>query len=173
LKASAGPVAMAELDVFADHDAAVAYAALYAEGGTRAEFLKSFQEALFLSSAYFFKVFRPTPDRPDKLARAIGVLLMAARLSGRELKDPIAENEALPLDAALYATLSVGQNQLAVYKAEPSREFLAVAKDGGGGGFAGVHLSAEAGGGRVYREDGRGGGEGGFAAGGAGGGTVW
>jgi len=129
LKEAAGPMAMAELDIFADRDAAFAYAALYADGDGRAEFLTSFKEALFLSSAYFFRVFPPSADRPDKLARAIAVLLMAARLADRDLDEPFVERDDLPLDAPLFATLSTAKNELVIYKAEPSKELLAVAKD--------------------------------------------
>ena len=131
-----GKDVIAEFDVVADRDAAFTYAAIHAEGDGRNEFLASFKEALFLSCAYFFPVFRPSIDRPDKIARAIAVLLMAARLSDKALNDPIVEGDALPLDAPLFATLSLGENQLAIYKAEPSKRLLAVATDRAGDGVS-------------------------------------
>ena len=145
LKEVGGARAVAELDVFADRDAAFAYATLHATGDSRVEFLASFQEALFLSSAYFFRVFRPSADRPDQLARAIAVLLMAARLSSKELTDPIVECDDLPLDAPLFVTLSLGKNQLAIYKAEPNKKLLAVAKDSGGDGVSEIVADVGAG----------------------------
>lgn len=134
LKAVAGAKSMADMDVFADRDAAFASASINAEGGSREEFLSSFREALFYSSAYFFKVFPPTPDRPDKLERAIAVLLMAARLAAQDLERPVKESADFPLDAPIVVSLSTPQNQLAIFKAEPSKRLLGVANDADGVG---------------------------------------
>jgi len=124
---------MAELDVLADRDAAWAYASVRVGwGNNRVEFLESFREALFLSSAYFFRVFPVTPTRHDKIERAIGVLLMAARLANRQFNSALAERPDLPLDAPLSAVLSSKRNSLAIYKGEPSKRLLGVANDADG-----------------------------------------
>lgn len=145
LKNIAGQGAMAEFDVLADRDAVYAFAAVENSSGSRIDFLSAFREGLFLSTAYFFRVFKPTPDRPDKLARVIGVLLMAARLSGRDLSEPVVERDDLRLDAPLMVKLSTGRNQLAIYKAEPSKRLLAVAKDEAGDNVSGLVADVEQG----------------------------
>ena len=126
LKDIAGPSAMAAMDVCADRDAAFGLACTEAKNGTREEFLANFREALFYSSAYFFKVFPPTPDRPDKLERAIAVLLMAARLAVLDLDKPTPERADFPLDAPIVVSLSASQDQLAIFRVEPSKSLLAV-----------------------------------------------
>lgn len=134
LKSLAGRVTVAEVDLFADRDAAFAYAAIFASGPGRAEFLESFREALFLSSAYFYKVFPVSAARPDKIARAIGVLLMAARLAGMDPLADVKENPKLPLDTPLYVKLATSHKELAIFQGEPSVRLLGVANDTDGVG---------------------------------------
>ncbi len=132
LKAVGGNSAMAELDVLADRDAAWAYAAINVGWGNRSEFLASFREALFLSSAYFFKIFPIPSGRHDKIERAIGVLLMAARLANLQFANTVVERSELPLDAPISIVLSSTRNSLAIYKGEPSKKLLGVANDADG-----------------------------------------
>lgn len=125
-------MAMAELDAIADRDAAFAYAAVEVGDGDRADFLSAFREALFLSSAYYFRVFPIARDRPDKVARALGVLLMTARLATAKFGPELREEKDLPLDATLVAHLSTDMSRLAIFRAEPRRRLLAVANDADG-----------------------------------------
>jgi hypothetical protein len=119
---------MAEMDVLADHDAAIAYAALYGSCESRPEFLEMYREALFFSSAYFFKTFTPTADRPDKIARVICVLIMTARLASYDSFTSVNER-GLPLDTPLIVKLSSCMKEIAVFQAEPSQRLLWVAND--------------------------------------------
>jgi hypothetical protein len=129
LKAAAGRSAMAEIDAYADRDAAWAYASAEAGWNDRKAFLEKFREALFLSGDYYFKVFPIISTRHDKIERAISVLLMAARLARVDLSTDVLERSNLPLDAALSVTLSSERNALAIYRNEPSRRLLGVAND--------------------------------------------
>lgn len=123
-----GNAAIAELDLLADRDAAFAAAALK-RGKSRQEFLLEFRAALYLSMHFYFRVFPPHGERTDKIARALGVLLMTARLTGiDDLPNPL-EDPALRLDIPLVAQLSVENMRLAVYRGEPHRQLLAVAND--------------------------------------------
>lgn len=134
LKNLAGPAAIAEYDTFADRDAAMAVAVMYAEDGSRAAFLRSFREALLFSTDYFFQTFPIPADRPDKIARVMSILFMAARLAKRDLSGKLVEDGARPLDAALFVSLSTPKKQLAIHRGEPSRELLGVANDEDGVG---------------------------------------
>lgn len=134
LKAIAGASVMAEYDTFADRDAALAMAALYAEDESRSAFLRSFREALFFSTTYFFQVFPIPANRPDKIARAMAILFMAARLAKRDLVEPVAEVDGRRLDMPLHVSLSTSQKKLAIHRGEPSKELLGVANDWDGVG---------------------------------------
>lgn len=132
LKAAAGRSAMAEIDTYADRDAAWAYASAEAGWTSRKAFLEKFREALFLSGDYYFKVFPIAGDRHDKIERVAAVLLMAARLAPLNLSNELIERPDLPLDAALSVALSSKRNALAIYRAEPSKRLLGVANDADG-----------------------------------------
>lgn len=134
LRDVAGPHVMSEYDVMADRDAALAVASIYAEDETRASFLRAFREALFFSTKYFFQVFPIPQDRPDKIARAMAILFMAARLAKKDLLGSVEENEDRPLDASLYVTLSTQNKKLAIHRGEPSRELLGFADNDDGVG---------------------------------------
>lgn len=129
LKAAAGRSAMAEIDVYADRDAAWAYASAEVGWDDRARFLEKFREALFLSGDYYFKEFPIISQRHDKIERAISVLLMAARLALVDFSRGFNERADLPLDAGLFVSLSAQRNALAIYRGEPSKRLLGVAND--------------------------------------------
>ena len=129
LKSIAGKAAMTEYDVLADRDAALASAAIYADDESRAAFLKAFREALFFSTSYFFDVFPIPAERPDKIARAMAVLFMAARVAQRDFSTEVIEDQSLPLDATLYVSLSAPTRSLAIHRGEPSRQLLGIAND--------------------------------------------
>jgi hypothetical protein len=124
-----GKEAMVEFDLLADRNAAFAFAALHASDSTREQFLENFRQALFFSGNYFFRVFPAPQARPDKIERAIGVLLMAARLAALDLTRPICEPTDLPYDAALVVKLSTKSSELAIYRGEPMRRLIAFAND--------------------------------------------
>jgi hypothetical protein len=134
LRAIAGAGAMLDYDVQADRDAALASAALYASDESRAAFLAAFREALFFSTQYFFEVFPIPAERPDKIARAMAILFMAARLAKRDLGQPTVEDDSLPLDATLYVSLSAPTKSMAIHRGEPTRELLGFANDADGVG---------------------------------------
>jgi hypothetical protein len=110
VKRIAGEEFMSDLDLFADRDAAAAYAALEADkiSGNRADYLASFREALFFSGQYSFPVFRFSSSRPPKMARAVGLTLMASRLSLLDLSTKSIERaeKAAPLDSCLIVKMA-------------------------------------------------------------------
>ncbi len=136
LKALGAADLVADYDVLADRDAACAVATVYAKDGTRNAYLSTFKEALFFSTNYFFQVFPIPSSRPDKIARAMSVLFMAARLAVRDLNDndTVEENSEFPLDAPLKVTISTKDKMLAVHLGEPSPRLLGFANDDDGVG---------------------------------------
>lgn len=129
VRATGGEMVMAQLDALADRDAAVAVAAINVAGDSRDEFLEMFQDALYLSSAYYFRVFPIPRDRPDKVARALGVLLMLARLATAKTSGRWNEDPKFPLDAPLYAYLKSDTKLLTFWRGEPSPELIGFSND--------------------------------------------
>lgn len=118
VRATGGNMVMAQIDAQADRDAAVAAAAV--DGfSNREQFLNAFQEALFLSTAYYFRVFPIPTNRPDKVARALGVLLMLARLAASHSPVGFREDSKFPLDAPLFAFLHKDRKLLTIWRGEP------------------------------------------------------
>lgn len=134
LKSVAGPAAMSEYDTLADRDAAMALATLYAEDDSRGAYLSAFRDALFFSSKFFFQIFPIPASRPDKVARAMAILFMAARLAKRDLSHTVIERPDRPLDAPLHVSLSSSQKRLAIHLGEPSKRLLGIANDEDGVG---------------------------------------
>ncbi|HMI19770.1 MAG TPA: hypothetical protein VK533_09515 [Sphingomonas sp.] len=128
-KSIAGRRFMAEMDVQADRDAAFAFSMLYTHGNSRAEFLECFREALFLSSAYYFRIFPPTPSRLDKQERVAAVMLMSARLAVIRDFNELVERPDLPLDSPLIAKISTAQSTLAIFQGQPNVRLLGAAND--------------------------------------------
>lgn len=133
LKKIAGEGYLAELDLYADRDAAAAYAALqvYGNSGGRAAYLEHFREALFYSGQYSFRVFRFTMERPPKMARAVGLALMAARLARVDLQDADLSNieDASPLDAVISVKLTRDYDSLAVTINDPDARLIDICCD--------------------------------------------
>lgn len=128
LKKIAGPEIMAELDVLADRDAAAAFAALECLifDETRESYLRLFQRALFFSGQYSFPVFKFTADRTFKMARAIAVTFMAARIScAKNLKDD-AGGHTLPLDSCLLVKVAKDYTSYAVMTGNPDTQVVSV-----------------------------------------------
>ncbi|MBW6527195.1 hypothetical protein KZ813_10120 [Sphingomonas sp. RHCKR7] len=129
LKSIAGPSVMAEYDALADRDAALAFSAIYAESDTRESLLATLREALFYSTQFFFRAFPVPENRPDKIARAMAVLFMAARLVDEKSSGIPEENSEFPLDSPLYVTLSACRRKLAIHRGEPFKTLIGFAND--------------------------------------------
>ncbi|MCW2351202.1 hypothetical protein [Sphingobium sp. B12D2B] len=125
---------VSDYDVFADRDAASAVAMIYAKDESRATYLELFRDALFFSTNYFFQVFPVPVNRPDKVARAMAILFMAARLARCNFENGVQEDVEFPLDAPLHVSLSMKTKKLAIHIGEPSRELLGTADNDDGVG---------------------------------------
>lgn len=128
VKKIAGHEFLADLDLFADRDAAAAYAALqtYGRGADRSAYLQHFGEALFFSGQYSFPVFRFTLDRAPKMSRAIALTLMAARLARLDLEhSDISELERFsPLDGCVTVKVSPDYCSIIVVLSDPDTHVI-------------------------------------------------
>lgn len=128
LKKIAGEQFLADLDLYADRDAAAAYAALevYGESGDRRAYLEHFRDALFLAGQYSFRAFRFTADRPFKMARGIGLTLMAARLARIDLQraELTTIEQASPLDGGIMVKVSPDYTSIVVVLSDPDTQVV-------------------------------------------------
>lgn len=129
LKKIAGAEFMADMDLFADRNAAAAYAALEVAGqqnAGRANYLEHFQAALYFMGQYSFPVFRFTANRMPKMARAIGLTLMATRLARIDLSRPDLNQveKVSPLDGCIMVKIAGDYSSLVVLLTEPDTQIV-------------------------------------------------
>lgn len=134
IKQAGGPRAMAMMDTFADHSAAFGMAVLFADDRQdRGCFLRAFQEALFFTVEHYVEVFPPSHDRPDKIGRFIGVMMMAARLIVAEAQTDegefLTEDAAFPLDTPLMATVPDAADGFVLFRTSPEWSLVKAAND--------------------------------------------
>ncbi len=122
----AGAEVVCDMDVQADRDAAFAYGKVYGGDDSRAGYLDCFREALFLSSSYYFNVFKFV-SRPEKRNRAIAIMMMIARVANIPDFSQVSERPDLPLDAPLFVRTK--QSSLAIMHGSPAGRLLGAAND--------------------------------------------
>jgi hypothetical protein len=121
IKRIGGPKLMSEMDLYADRDAANALAALMTAGKEVRDYLSAFLEALFLLGTCCYPAFNFPIESPWKIARALSVLIMAARLD-RALNGE-SRDEALfgptPLDGPLVVHINDKLDSLLIVTPHP------------------------------------------------------
>jgi hypothetical protein len=131
LKQLAGANVMADLDLIADRDAAIVVSGLLAGGKLdRREQLQAFKSMLFLMGQYCFPVFGFSRENLPKMARAVGLVLMAARLSAADWVEGWSkDDESLALDSCLMCYPGADLSSLSLHILEPSPRILTVEAD--------------------------------------------
>lgn len=117
---------MVKFDVEADRDAAVALAASRAGCIDSDAFFQKYEEALFYSVNYFFKIYPANGDRLDKTCRVASLLFMLARLQIYRALGRL--TNAAPTDT-VFVQLSRDKKAIAVYVTDPKDRLLGAAND--------------------------------------------
>ncbi len=122
---------IAELDLLADRDALVAFAAIFADdfGG---DSLEAFATGLAFSPSYFFKAFDFDPKtKPHKTLRAVSLILMLARIySARDAG--VKANIDLTAALSFYGLEAIGETtpaRFVIIAEQPSRRIYQIADE--------------------------------------------
>jgi hypothetical protein len=123
-----------QFDLFADRDAAHAYALLRAveeRAAKPADYVRYFSEALFFMGQFCFPAFKAPLVKPHKVARALGISLMLARIALAEKEGTTAVLQAgrLPLDTTLMPEIAADWSKLTIFAYNPDLQLIAVAID--------------------------------------------
>jgi len=121
-----------EFDLLADRDAAQAYALLRTlEEGTAkpVDYVRFFAEAIFFMGQYCFPAFKAPLNKPSKVARALGLTLMVARIARADVTETIDADHAgrLPLDTALVPEIAPDWTKLTIFAYNPDLQLVSVA----------------------------------------------
>lgn len=123
-----------DLDLLADRDAAHAYAILNSiESGDPSShaYITAFRDALFFMGQYCFPAFKVPQDKPYKVARALGLTMMLARIVLAERDNRIQQEHAgaLPLDVALMPQIRPLYDGITILAYTPDLRVLSIDSD--------------------------------------------
>lgn len=126
LKKIDGREHISKFDIQADRDAALALAATKAHSSDCDDFLEAYQNALYYSVKYFFKIYPANRGRLDKTCRVAALLLMLARL---QIYRAGVQNKEIDPTSALHVKISADRTSIAVFENEPFERLLIASND--------------------------------------------
>lgn len=131
LKSIGLPSLVAEFDLLADRDAIVAFAEIYQGGEIGGGYLEAFKVGLSFSTSYFFHNFEFSPKlKPHKSLRAVGIVVMLARLLVAEDYPNIEPKTSLDSALTFYGIEGLGDDSslqgFAIISEQPSRSIYQI-----------------------------------------------
>ena len=120
-----------QFDLLADRDAAQAYALLRATEKKKSnynDYVRHFGEALFFMGQYCFPAFKAPLTKPHKVARALGLTMMLARIAlWHELGHDAKRADRLPLDTPLMPEIASDWTKITIFAFNPDLQLVAIA----------------------------------------------
>jgi hypothetical protein len=120
-----------QFDLIADRDAAHAYALLRGAEKKKSNFgdyIRHFGEALFFMGQFCFPAFKTPLNKPHKVARALGLTMMLARIAlAQTLGYDAKRANSMPLDTALMPEIAPDWAKITIFAFNPDLHLVAIA----------------------------------------------